>query len=99
LASAAADPLDDGSYSGPLTIHTPKFGHVEGDPAPTQPSFVDIGKVVDKFKGKRPPFKAHTMLNGNVPELNANVGFLDINKVVAGFKSQAYVESGPSTCL
>ena len=38
------------------------------------------------------------MLNGNVPDFNANVGFLDINKVVAGFKTQAYVELGPSTC-
>lgn len=99
-------------YSNDLFVRTghwgdvwPPFAALESTAG--QPSFTDIGKIVDKFKGipfdpgppeNGAPIVVRAMLRGNLPPVGKDVNFTDIGKAVDAFKSLAYDEIGPCTC-
>jgi hypothetical protein len=108
LDRCCVDLEDEGCYTTILTIATSEWGdtwlpqRVVG-----QPNFVDIGKVVEKYKNYAfdpgPPLagaprKVGAMLRGNVPPLADAVTFIDINRTVEAYKSIPYKELGPTAC-
>lgn len=94
--------LVEANYSNPLPIDTVKWGDVVTPFGGSgQPSFSDIGAVVDKFKADpSAPIKARALLRNDVPPVDSSVNFSDIADVVSGFKtiSIATQYSGPGTC-
>jgi len=67
----------------------------------TQPDFMDISAVVDKFKSvPTAPIRARAQLQPRVPDLTSSVSFLDISSCVDDFKGLAYPAAwGPCPCL
>jgi len=65
-----------------------------------QPNSLDVTALVTKFKGATTAslVKAVTQLQPNLPELNADVGALDIVAAVDAVKELAYAISGPCPC-
>ena len=97
--------LDEGCFSDVFVVETGKWGDVwEPLGGVEQPSFIDIGKLVEKFKGipyhagpppSGAPPQARAMMRGNSPPLTQAVSFLDIGSVVNAFKRMPYPEAGP----
>ena len=88
----------------PVTMYTRRSGDVASEfnpPATTeQPNSLDVTALVNKFKGATTAslVKAVTQLQPNLPELNADVGALDIVAAVDAVKELAYAISGPCPC-
>jgi len=103
ISKARAGFIDDEcSYSAPLGIATQKWGDVvepffePGNPV-IQPTFADVGAIVDKFKALA-YIKARMQLQPNIPEPTKAVDFKDIGACVDAFKGLAYPFDGPSGC-
>jgi len=96
------EPVAEGSgdASCPITVGTGLWGDVvEPFGGGGQPNFIDIGKVVAKFKSLAAPIapkKAEAMLRGNMPPLDQAISFVDIGLCVSGFKTLPYAEAGPT---
>ncbi|MCH7839676.1 MAG: choice-of-anchor B family protein, partial [Planctomycetes bacterium] len=100
--------LDESCFSPPQTIQTAKWGDVWAPFGGSgEPTFTDIGKVVEKFKGipfdpgpptSGAPLKVQAMLRENILPLDTTLNFTDIGKVVNAFKKIPYSEVGPDTC-
>jgi len=97
--------FDDGLLSlGPaFTVATGRWGDVIAPYKPpdssTQPDFVDISAVVDKFKSLPTAIpKARAQLQPDAPDMNADISFLDISGCVDAFKGLAFPYSGPLSC-
>ncbi len=89
-------------HSDVLTITTGKRGDVV-DPFHTaggseQPDCADIQQLAAKFTGNTPPAKVRTILRGDIVEVTAAVGFMDINAVVERLKQAAYTGKGVWAC-
>ncbi len=87
----------------PLTVMTARSGDVVAPfnppAASTQPDGLDVSALVTKFKGlPGAPNKSIAQLQPNLPDLNADVGALDIVACVDAFKGMAYAFSGPCPC-
>jgi len=87
-----------------VTMFTRRFGDAASPwvpPNPSgQPNSIDVAQLVAKFKGATTAslVKAVTQLQPNLPELNADVGALDIVAAVDAVKELAYAISGPCPC-
>jgi len=95
----------ESNYSAPGQALTSRWGDVvdefcyPGDCPTTQPDFVDISGIVDKFKGlPSAVIKARGKLQPTIPNMGLDVDFLDISACVDAFKGLAYPYSGPSAC-
>ncbi len=91
------------AISSAAAIATRRAGDIApsfNPPSPTtQPDGFDVTALVDKFKGlPGAASKAVTQLQPNVPDLNADVGALDVLAGVDAFKGAAYAYSGPCVC-
>jgi len=92
------------NVSTPVTMLTRRFGDAASMFAPPEPSgqpnSIDVAQLVAKFKGATTAslVKAVTQLQPNLPELNADVGALDIVAAVDAVKELAYAISGPCPC-
>ncbi len=89
--------------STPLIMTTSRSGDVSSPfnpPSPTtQPDGLDVSALVNKFKSlPGAATKGIMQLQPNVPDLNADVGALDIVACVDAFKGAAYAYSGPCVC-
>lgn len=108
LDPCCTDLQDESCYTTITTIETSDWGDVwPPQNVVGQPSFIDISKVVDKYKSVAfdpgppvagAPRKVGAMLHGNVPPLNDSVSFLDINLAVDAYKTIPYKEQGPTSC-
>jgi len=89
-----------------LSISTPRWGDVvdefcePGNCPTTQPDFVDISAIVDKFKSvASAPIRPRAQLQPRVPATNLSVDFLDISSCVDAFKGLAFPHIwGPCSC-
>jgi len=92
------------NVSAPVTMYTRRSGDVASPFVPPdaagQPNSLDVVALVNKFKGSTiaSHVKAITQLQPNLPELNADVGALDIVAGVDAVKELAYAFSGPCPC-
>jgi len=91
------------NVSAPVQMLTRRSGDVASLFSPPelsgQPNSIDVTRMVDKFKGAPgAPVKAISQLQPNLPELNADVGALDIVAAVDAVKELAYAPSGPCPC-
>jgi len=98
-----SDVGSESAYSAELPIETSRWGDVDEPFSPpdptTQPDFVDVSRVVDKFKNLAgAPIKTRAMLQPDDPNMNQDVSFLDISATVDAFKGLAYPFDGPTPC-
>jgi hypothetical protein len=98
--NCATNPLNELSYSPPLSITTSKWGDIAGGgcQAPNNAvDMVDISCLIDKFNN-RPgaPMKARSDIAPDVPDKVVN--FVDIEKIVDAFRSVLYPYFGPDEC-
>jgi len=103
-----ADVNDEENFEAPTIMHTARWGDLVADfcqPGPgncptTQPDFVDISGVVDKFKSTPTSvIRARAQLQPQVPVLTDSVSFLDISACVDAFKGVAFPAIwGPCSC-
>jgi len=97
---------DKNSIESPdgLEIRTNRWGDVVAPFSPpdpsSQPDFVDISAIVDKFKSlPTAPIKSRTQLQANVPTMGDDISFLDISSCVDAFKGFSYPHIwGPCEC-
>jgi hypothetical protein len=94
---------DETAYSAALTVTTARWGDIVApfavDGGATQPDFIDIAAVVDKFAdGAGAPTKARAELVGDTVDPDKPVDFQDIAAVVDAFQSLAYPYAGPEAC-
>ena len=90
----------EGNYSLSYSVRTARWGDVVDEfsesSITTQPDFLDISAVVDKFKSTAgAPIKARAQLQPALLVLTADVNFLDISACVDAFKGLAF-PFGPS---
>ena len=87
-----------------LTLLTTRWGDVTAPFNPpdtsTQPDFVDVSAIVDKFKNVPGALsKVRVQLQPRVPNPNDDISFLDISACVDAFKGIAFPDIwGPCTC-
>jgi len=91
------------NVSAPMQMFTRRSGDAASLFSPPeasgQPNSLDVTALVNKFKGAAgAPVKAISQLQPNLPELNADVGALDIVACVDAVKELAYAYSGPCPC-
>jgi hypothetical protein len=89
--------------STPVTMLTRRSGDATADfnpPATTsQPNSLDITGLVNKFRSLAgSPVKSIAQIQPNLPELNGDVGALDIVACVDAVRQFAYAQPGPCTC-
>jgi choice-of-anchor B domain-containing protein len=104
--AGCGDLEEEGCYSDPLEVRTGRMGDVWASYGGAgEPAFLDIGRVVDKYKGvpfdpgppeAGAPPKVRAMLRDNVPPLGTKVNFIDIGLVVESYKHLPYGQPGPT---
>jgi hypothetical protein len=99
VADTCPDLGDESCYSAPLTVRTALWGDVAPlSGGASQPNFIDIGYVVQVYKGLPCFAKVQAMLRGTAPPVDENIGFLDVGLCVDAYKRKGYYQSAPTEC-